>query len=71
MQTHVAWSIEGPHETCECGGSVRLIIARMWAIDSEDLDDEEPEDTETLEDVTAHQCRKCGRLTSLCLNVSR
>jgi len=73
MNTHVTWSRETGDDRCpECGSEPILIVAfTEWNVpEQEDQSDDTPDSVDVAEEISAHYCLKCGKITSLSLNTS-
>ena len=81
LRTHFTWSIECPRGECPvCGGKTVLVSKGSgWDADEEHVEevfgegvfDKEFIDGVSVDDeISAHFCRECRRLTSLSLNWS-
>jgi hypothetical protein len=64
--THVTWSRETGEDTCpDCGAeSVLIVPSREWDVAYT------PETVSVCEEVSAHYCVRCRKITSLSLNAS-
>ena len=54
---------------CEkCGTPTRLIKPEFWKLDSEECSDDDDGVREIEDELTAHYCEICDRITSISLN---
>ena len=81
LRSHFTWSIESPVGECPfCGGRTVLVShCRIWEPDEEAVDealgegayDERFCDGVTTDDeLTAHYCETCSKLTSVSMNTN-
>jgi predicted RNA-binding Zn-ribbon protein involved in translation (DUF1610 family) len=63
-------SKHGIYRCNQCAAKIWLIVARSWSVDQESLPPraDGPDDVDVSEEVTAHYCPKCERITSLSFN---
>jgi hypothetical protein len=68
--THVTWSRETGDRKCpECGSEPILIVASTeWDVPEQEApSDDTPDWVGVYDEISAHYCLKCGRITSLSL----
>lgn len=70
-RTHITWSVEKTVGRCPtCDNPTMLITPCVsWNVDQdEDVPRDLPDEVEVYDEVSAHYCERCDRITSLSLN---
>jgi hypothetical protein len=66
---HITIIVRESGGLCEnCGTPTKLIKPGFWKLDSDDCSDDDEGVREIADELTAHYCEMCDKITSISLN---